>query len=217
MRSADDLVHGLHRVGQGQARGSPQASSSIMASTRAVVPTFKKVATSAQVGVADDDVQPAVALRVGVGLVAGVDDGPLERRLEADLLLEELGPLRELEVDVSRVERPAVSVPTLPGPGEDLAGHEVRRDAGARSGRRGRPGPSGSSRGSRRSCPCRRSCSCRRRVGGRSGRRSVGRHHRAAQDLLAGLVVDAGTRGRRGTRGSRTRGGRGRRRSGPRW
>ena len=31
------------------------------------------------------------------------------------------------------------------------------------------PGPSGSSRGSRRSCPCRRSCSCRRRSPGPAG------------------------------------------------
>ena len=50
-----------------------------------------------QVGVADDHVQPAVLLGVAVRLVAGVDDRPLERGLEADLLLEEVGPLGELE------------------------------------------------------------------------------------------------------------------------
>ena len=43
-----------------------------------------------QVGVADDDVQAAVLLRVGVRLVAGVDDRALERGLEADLDLEEV-------------------------------------------------------------------------------------------------------------------------------
>ena len=46
-----------------------------------------------QVGVADDHVEAAVLLRVAVRLVAGVDDRPLERGLEPDLLLEEVGPL----------------------------------------------------------------------------------------------------------------------------
>jgi hypothetical protein len=50
-----------------------------------------------QVGVADDDVEPAVLVGVGVRLVARVDDRPLERRLEADLDLEVVGPLAELE------------------------------------------------------------------------------------------------------------------------
>ena len=71
--------------------------------------------------------QPPVALRVGVGLVPGVHDGALQRRLEADLLLEELGSLGDLEGDV------APGVPRrlaahLAGPAEDLAGHEVRGD-----------------------------------------------------------------------------------------
>ena len=50
-----------------------------------------------EVGVADDDVQAAVLLGVGVRLVAGVDDRPLERRLEADLDLEVVGALADLE------------------------------------------------------------------------------------------------------------------------
>ena len=63
----------------------------------AVVPTFRNVATSRQVGVADDHVEAAVLLGVAVGLVAGVDDRALQRGLEPDLLLEEVGPLGELE------------------------------------------------------------------------------------------------------------------------
>jgi hypothetical protein len=47
----------------------------------------------AEVGVAHDDVETAVLLGIGVGLVPGVDDGPLERRLQPNLLLEEVGPL----------------------------------------------------------------------------------------------------------------------------
>ena len=50
-----------------------------------------------QVGVADDHVQPAVLVRVGVRLVAGVDDRALERGLEADLDLEVVGALAQLE------------------------------------------------------------------------------------------------------------------------
>ena len=50
-----------------------------------------------QVGVTDDDVQPAVLVGVGVRLVAGVDDRPLERGLQADLDLEEVGALGDLE------------------------------------------------------------------------------------------------------------------------
>ncbi len=67
--------------------------------------------------------QPAVLLGVGVRLVAGVDDRPLERRLEAHLDLEEVGALAELE---------AVAVAVLAqadpaGAADDLTTHEERR------------------------------------------------------------------------------------------
>ena len=93
-----------------------RASSSTMASTNAVVPTFRKVAISEQVGVAGDDVEAPVLLGVGVGLVAGVDDGPLERGLQADLGLEEVGPLGELVGHLGVRRRPGASEPTLPLP-----------------------------------------------------------------------------------------------------
>ena len=86
-----------------------------MASTRAVVPTLRKSGDLGHVGVAHDHVQAPVLLGVAVRLVPGVDDGPLEGGLEADLLLEEVGPLGELEV--ARPDRcEAASVPTLPAP-----------------------------------------------------------------------------------------------------
>lgn len=50
-----------------------------------------------QVRVADDHVQAAPFLGVGVRFVAGVDDGALECRLQADLYLEVVGALAELE------------------------------------------------------------------------------------------------------------------------
>ena len=111
-----DLVHGAHRVGERRGRGSGPASSSIMASTSAVVPSLRNVATSEQVGVADDDVEPAEALGVGVRLVAGVDDRPLQGGLEADHLLEELGALGDLVSRRRRRRWPLVSAPTLPAP-----------------------------------------------------------------------------------------------------
>ena len=78
-----------------------------------------------QVGVAHDHVEPAVLLRVGVGLVTGVDDRALQRRLEADLLLEEVGALRELVRHVGAGE-PGGLRAHLAGPGVDLPGDEVR-------------------------------------------------------------------------------------------
>ena len=57
----------------------------------------------AEVGVSHDDVQPPVPEGIGVGLVAGVDYGPLQGRLQANLLLEEVGTLRELKLDVAPI------------------------------------------------------------------------------------------------------------------
>ncbi len=76
-----------------------------------------------QVGVADDHVEAPVLLGVGVGLVAGVDDGPLERGLEADLDLEVVGALTDLEAVFVAVLADADAA----GAGEDLAGDEEGR------------------------------------------------------------------------------------------
>ena len=73
-----------------------------------------------EVGVADDHVEAPVLGGVAVGLVAGVDDRPLERGFETNLFLEEVGPLGQLEADLG----PAVLRPDLARPGEDLAGDE---------------------------------------------------------------------------------------------
>ena len=56
--------------------------------------------------------QPPVLLGVGVRLVPGVDDRSLERGLEADLDLEEIGPLADLET----VLVPVLADPTRPAP-----------------------------------------------------------------------------------------------------
>jgi hypothetical protein len=47
--------------------------------------------------------QPSVLLRVRVRLVPGVDDGPLERGLQAYLDLEEVGALADLEARAAAV------------------------------------------------------------------------------------------------------------------
>ncbi len=67
-------------------------------------------------GVTDDDVQPAILRRIGVWLVPRVDDRAFQRRLEPDLFLEEVTPLRDLVVDGG----PSVLRPYLAGPREDL-------------------------------------------------------------------------------------------------
>lgn len=73
-----------------------------------------------EVGVADDHVEAAVLLGVGVGLVAGVDDGALEGGLEADLDLEVVGALAELEAVFVSVLADADAACAC----EDLAGDE---------------------------------------------------------------------------------------------
>ena len=79
-----------------------------------------------EVGVADDDVQPAVFVGVGVRFVAGVDDAALERGLQPDLDLDVVGALGQLETGL---------VAGLPdadpaGAGDHLAGHQKRGQAG---------------------------------------------------------------------------------------
>ena len=81
----------------------------------------------AHVRVADDHVEPAILVRVGVRLVARVDDRPLERGLQADLRLEEVRTLRQL------IRRPASLVPCgfrsdLAGTRVHLSGHEEGRE-----------------------------------------------------------------------------------------
>ena len=168
-----------------------------------------------QVGVADDHVQAPEALGVGVGLVPCVDDRALQRRLEPDDLLEELGPLRNLVLDGLGVQRRRLGA-DLARPGEERCATRSAGRPRRSPWRRGRPGPSCSSRGSRRSCPSRRSCSCRR--WGRGARACATR-----RPPWPGAAPPRrpcrrrGTRAASGTRGSSTPDGRGPRRSGRRW
>ena len=103
-------------------------SSSIIASTIAVVPHLEEGRDLAQVRVTHDHVQSSVLLRVGVRFVARVHDRTLQRRLEPDLLLEEVGTLADLVVD--RVG--AVLAADLARAGEHLAGHEPRQQVRTR-------------------------------------------------------------------------------------
>ena len=120
----------------------------------------------AQVRVADDHVQPAVLLGVGVRLVARVDDRALQRGLQTDLGLEEVRALRDL-VAVPRPLVPRRLAAQLAGAAEDLPGDEERREPRDQVRRTAPAGRPGSSRASRTSCPCRRCCSCRPRAAAR--------------------------------------------------
>ena len=199
-------------TGPSTARSPSRNPSSIIASTSAVRAHLEVGGDLAHVRVADDHVQPPVLLRVGVRLVAGVDDRPLERGLQPDLDLEEVGALADLEA--RRPGRPRRGRP----------GRRRRRPAGTRrtgSGggrcrRTASPGASGSSRGSRRTRPCCRCCSCTAGSAEPPGivtarRRGLGHHP------LPGLVPDARRRAGWCTRARSTPGARGRRTAGPRW
>ncbi len=88
----------------------------------------------AHVRVADDHMEPAVLLRVRMWLVPGVDDRTLQGCLQADLDLEEIGPLAQLETGLPAVHAdadPAGATHDLPG---DEEGHEVADDVGERCG-----------------------------------------------------------------------------------
>ncbi len=68
--------------------------------------------------------EAAIEIGIGVGLVARIDDRPLESGLEANLDLEEVGALGDLVVDPVR----AVLGPHLPCAGEDLSRGKERGD-----------------------------------------------------------------------------------------
>ena len=85
-----------------------------------------------EVRVADDDVQAAVLVRVGVRLVAGVDDAALERGLQADLDLDVVGALGELEAGL--LAGCADADPA--GTADDLARGEERGEPGDHRGER---------------------------------------------------------------------------------
>src|SRR5579871_1153129 len=76
----------------------------------------------AHVGVADDHVEPAEALGIGVGLVTRVDDRPRPRRRRGHALPDVLGPLADA------VHRASRRLQHLARAGVDLAGHEERNE-----------------------------------------------------------------------------------------
>ena len=85
-----------------------------------VDPDLQEGGVLAHVGVADDDVQPAEPLGIGVGLVAGVDDGTAAGRGRRHALPDVLGPLGQAE------HRAPGRLQHLARAGEDLAAHEER-------------------------------------------------------------------------------------------
>ena len=132
---ARDLVQGAHGSLERQVRQEPVLDHLQHDRGR---PDLQELRDLAHVRVADDHVQAPVLLRVGVRLVARVDDRPLQRGLEPHLGLEEVGALREL------VDRPAALVPwglgpELPCTAEDLPGDEERRQVADDVGEGGLP------------------------------------------------------------------------------
>ncbi len=120
-RVVGDRVQRRHRLLQGQVPGQrPVLDHAEHQRRRADLEQGRDLAEG---GVADDHVQAPVAVGGGVRLVAGVDDRPLERRLQAHLDLEEVRALADL-VPVGLAVLPQADPA---GAGEHLAGHEERR------------------------------------------------------------------------------------------
>ena len=115
------LISRIARIGFSSvmSRSTTLRSSSIR-SMHAADPTLRNVVYSRHVGVADDDVEAAVALGVGVRLVAGVDDRAAAGGRRADALPDVLGALGD------RVGGAAGGVQDLAGAGVDLAADEER-------------------------------------------------------------------------------------------
>ena len=117
-----DRLHGPHRIDHGQ--GGVEHVVLHHGQHQGGGPNLQKSRHLAHVGVPDDHVESPVPQRVSVRLVACVHYGPLQGGLKSHLLLEEVRPLADLERDVEPIpERQFAS--HLPGPGEDLASHEV--------------------------------------------------------------------------------------------
>ena len=94
---------------------------------------------------------------IGVRLVAGVDDRPLQRGLQADLDLEVVRPLADLEAVLAAVLTDA----DASGAAHDLAATRRTASGAGRCRRTASSAASGSSRGRRTTRPCCRCCSCR--------------------------------------------------------
>ena len=150
-----DAVHGAHRLGQAQVVEPDAGLDHVEHERRGA--DLEQRGVLAHVRVADDDVQAAVLVGVGVRLVAGVDDAALERGLQPDLDLDVVGALRELVARL--VARRAEADPARAA--DDLAGRRRTASGPATIAGTWSGGPSGSSRASRSSRPCRRRCSCR--------------------------------------------------------
>ena len=160
-----DHVDGVHRVAQRQAVDRRQRSPGPALGDRALdEPEDQRRGAQPQVRgdlehrrVADDHVQPTPPVRVGVRLVARVDDRAAQRGLQADLRLHVVGALRQLEARLLA----ALAQPDPAGAGEHLAGDEERDQPRGQVVERDGPVARGSSRACRRWRPCRPRCSCR--------------------------------------------------------
>ena len=110
----------IARIGFSRVRSRMTTPSSIIRSTRSQLADLEHRGGLAHVGVADDDVEPAVLLGVGVRLVAGVDDRPAagRRRRRPPRCARRAG---ETEYDA-----PARGLGDLAGADDDLPGHQER-------------------------------------------------------------------------------------------
>ena len=102
-------------------RGSSRSSSRVRIS--AVVPTFERGGEGAHVGIADQEMQPAIFAVIGVRLIAGVDDRAVELHPLVDVVDDVIGALGDLKVhrrpyprSISQSNESGLAWPTRPAP-----------------------------------------------------------------------------------------------------
>ena len=110
----------MARIGFSRVRSRIATPASIIRSTMSARADLEQRGDLVHVRVADDDVQPAVALGVGVRLVAGVDDRPGPGGRRGDALPDVLGPLGQA------VDRAARGLQHLAGAADQLPGDQER-------------------------------------------------------------------------------------------
>ena len=106
----------MARIGFSSDRSRITTPASIIRSTMSARAHLEQRGDLVHVRVADDDVQPPVALGVGVRLVAGVDDRPAAGGRRGDALPDVLGPLRQaVDRTARRLQHLARAADQLPG------------------------------------------------------------------------------------------------------
>ncbi len=124
-RVAGNIARALHGVAQAEIFGQTPIFEQRQDAGRG--PNFQRGRKRTHVGIADEQMEPAVFPVIGQRLVARVDDGAIELHPLVDVVHDVVGALAELEIDVDlrlrelEIERERVRLPHPARAGENLA------------------------------------------------------------------------------------------------